>query len=681
MRDLLLSKCADGFEAPVHLVTENEVRSFREREKQEVVAILHDCGEICKAAEVPFQTIQVQNESITEGIMELICHLSIRKLVMGAAANSAYSRRMSTPVSKKANYVLRSAPEFCHIWFVCSNHLVFTREERARKLTEKTESTQLNRSDSTEFQFWSQPLASASGDSSPSSSMHHGSSSPTSTTPPNFVDILYAQLQQVQKEFKVSANKLHRELRQRQKAEKEALEANLKVQAAEKDLTQMKEELKDTNTRLVMAVGRAFNASAQLVSFESETEKLRLKLKETEKNLESSENSQKMYKKIYVNLQTKFDDTLHVAQGSETHIPQHVPIFSYEYSLADLEKATNSFDPCLIIEEGGYGDVYRGFLNHTEVAIKTRFPSSFQGPCAFRREVNVLTNLRHPNLVTLVGTCPESRGLIYEYLPNGSLQDRLICKNNTPPLPWQIRIRIATELCSVLNFLHSRKPNSVIHADINPANVLLDSNFVCKLSGFGSCLFIPSDKVGLTESRQPTFKIDVYSFGIILLCLLTAEFPPQIVEMVQYALENDDFYSMLDHSAGDWPFVRAKQLAHMALRCCHTIPDERPDLASEVWMMLKPSNDPTRSLSNPVWRISDDQVPSYFICPILQEIMHDPHFAADGFTYEASAIKVWFESGHDSSPMTNLKLANRLLTPNRALHSAIQEWQQKHKSV
>ncbi|KAL9245373.1 hypothetical protein vseg_019035 [Gypsophila vaccaria] len=670
---------SNGFDAPAHSVAENEVRRFREGERQEGAAILDACDEICKASKVPVQTIQVRNESITQGILELICQLNIRKLVMGAAANSSYSRKMSTPMSKKANYVLRSAPDFCHIWFVCNNHLIFTREGRSRTLTLKIERNLLNRSDtSVEFQPYSQRRASAAGDSSSLSPSRDIGSSPISTTPSSLIDRLYAQLQQVQKEFKVSADKLHSELKQRQKAENEALEANLKVRAAENDLAELKEELKDTKAKVETALVKVFNASVKLVSCENLTEELRAKLKETEKNLESSENSRTMYKKICDSLQTKFNDAFHVSQGSTDHFSEDVPLFSCDFSLVDLEKATNSFDPSLIIGEGGYGDVYRGFLNHTEVAIKIRYPDSLQGTSEFKKEVNVLTNLPHPNLVTLVGTCTESWGLIYEYLPNGSLQDRLICKNNTPPLPWQIRIQIATELCSALNFLHSRKPNSIIHSDVNPANVLLDSNFVCKLSGFGSCRIISNDEV---VTRPMTVKGDVYSFGMILLCLLTGELSAPIVERVQHALEKNDLYDILDHSAGDWPFVRVTQLAHLALRCCHPILDQRPDLASEVWKMLKPSNDPTRSLSNPLWQISDEQVPPYFNCPILQEIMHDPHFAADGFTYEASAIKAWFDGGHETSPMTNLKLANCLLTPNRALHSAIQEWQQKHRIV
>ncbi|KAL6634888.1 hypothetical protein ACP70R_027559 [Stipagrostis hirtigluma subsp. patula] len=72
----------------------------------------------------------------------------------------------------------------------------------------------------------------------------------------------------------------------------------------------------------------------------------------------------------------------------------------------------------------------------------------------------------------------------------------------------------------------------------------------------------------------------------------------------------------------------------------------------------------------------ESHAPSHFVCPIFQEVMSDPHVAADGFTYEAEAIRGWLDSGRDTSPMTNLKLEHRELTPNRALRSAILEWQQ-----
>lgn len=205
-------------------------------------------------------------------------------------------------------------------------------------------------------------------------------------------------------------------------------------------------------------------------------------------------------------------------------------------------------------------------------------------------QVNILSKLRHPNLVTLIGACPEAWALVYEYLPNGSLEDRLNCKNNTSPLSWQTRIRIAAELCSILICLHSCRPRGIVHGDLKPANILLDSDLVSKLSDFGICRFLSEDEYTVNDTTlcwrtQPkgtliymdpeflstgelTSKSDVYSFGIILLRLLTGRPALGIAKEVQYALDKGNLKNLLDATAGDWPYVQAKQLAHLAMRCC-----------------------------------------------------------------------------------------------------------------
>ena len=119
-------------------------------------------------------------------------------------------------------------------------------------------------------------------------------------------------------------------------------------------------------------------------------------------------------------------------------------------------------------------------------------------------QVVVLSRVRHPNLVMLMGSCSEASGLVYEFLPNGSLEDRLACENSTPPLTWQVRTRIIGEICSALVFLHSTKPHPVIHGDLKPSNILLDANLVSKLSDFViSCLLVKSSTMS-TSLYQTT---------------------------------------------------------------------------------------------------------------------------------------------------------------------------------
>lgn len=253
----------------------------------------------------------------------------------------------------------------------------------------------------------------------------------------------------------------------------------------------------------------------------------------------------------------------------------------------------------------------------------------------------MLTKVRHPNLVTLIGLCPEACALVYEYLPNRSLEDRLACTNNTPPLTWQERTRIISEICAALIFLHSNQPRPLVHGDLKPDNILLDANLVSKLSDFGICqmliqsntttssMYRTTNPKGTLAYMDPEFvrtgevtpKSDVYSFGIIILRLLTGWTPLNISTRVEEAIEAGKLHSAIDPSAGEWPFVQGSQLAHLGIRCTELSRRKRADLMRDVWQVIKPMIKvaalPAHSL--PFLSGSDNRhVPSYFMCPILQ---------------------------------------------------------------
>lgn len=151
------------------------------------------------------------------------------------------------------------------------------------------------------------------------------------------------------------------------------------------------------------------------------------------------------------------------------------------YKIEEIETATEFFAETLKIGEGGYGPVYRARLDHTPVAIKVLRPDAAQGRSQFQQEVEVLSCIRHPNMVLLLGACPEYGCLVYEFMSNGSLEDRLFRRGNTPPLSWQLRFRIAAEIGTGLLFLHQTKPEPIVHRDLKPANILLDRNYVSKI--------------------------------------------------------------------------------------------------------------------------------------------------------------------------------------------------------
>ncbi|KAI3493484.1 hypothetical protein L1887_41876 [Cichorium endivia] len=175
------------------------------------------------------------------------------------------------------------------------------------------------------------------------------------------------------------------------------------------------------------------------------------------------------------------------------------------------------------------------------------------------------------------------------------------------------------------------------------------------------------------STGELTSKSDTYSFGIILLRLLTGKSALGLRKEVQYAMNKENLKDILDPTAGDWPFVQAQQLALLAMNCCD-VRENRPDLVSEAWRVLEPMRVSCGHSSSRFRSEGRCQIPRYFICPIFQEIMQNPMVAADGFTYEEEALKGWLDNGHTTSPVTNVELANSKLVPNLALRSAIQEW-------
>ncbi|MBA0594158.1 hypothetical protein Gorai_011075, partial [Gossypium raimondii] len=134
-----------------------------------------------------------------------------------------------------------------------------------------------------------------------------------------------------------------------------------------------------------------------------------------------------------------------------------------KYTIEEIEEATENFEAHNKIGEGGYGPVYKGKLDHTPVAIKVLRPDAAQGKKQFQQEVEVLSCMRHPNMVLLLGACPEYGCLVYEYMFNGSLEDRLFRRGNTPPLSWRRRFTIAAEIATALLFLHQAKPEPLVH--------------------------------------------------------------------------------------------------------------------------------------------------------------------------------------------------------------------------
>ncbi|ESQ39212.1 hypothetical protein EUTSA_v10001310mg [Eutrema salsugineum] len=740
-----------GAKFPVSSVKEEEVRVFREKEREKVHMILDEYLRICQQRGVRAEKMFIEMESIENGIVQLITELGIRKLVMGAAADRHHSRRMTELKSRKAIFVRREAPALCQIWFTCKGYLIHTREAAMYDTESEYASPRPSISASDLLQTFSTPesehrhisrvhstdsvqqLLSNESSSEHSERVSDGSlntdegeiefdasgatgratvmSSP-SNLPDGVDDSFHDKIRQATSEAHSSKREAFAETLRRQKAENNALDAIRRAKQSESAYSEELKRRKDTEIavskekerfvtikkeqqvvmeELQSAMDQKAMLENQIAESDGTLEKLNQKLDIAVKLLQQLRDERE-------ELQTERDRALREAEDlrsrAETSTLQ-LPQYFTDFSFSEIDEATNHFDSTLKIGEGGYGSIYIGILRHTQVAIKILNPNNSQGPVEYQQEVDVLSKMRHPNIITLIGACPEGCSLVYEYLPGGSLEDSLNCKDNSPPLSWQNRVRIATEICAALVFLHSNKAHSLVHGDLKPANVLLDANLVSKLSDFGTCSLlhsdgsksVPTDVTGTiayldpeaSSSGELTPKSDVYSFGIILLRLLTGRPALRIANEVKYALDSGTLNNLLDPLAGDWPFVQAEQLARLALRCCETVSVNRPDLATEVWRVLEPMRASSGGSSSfHLGRNEHRIAPPYFICPIFQEVMQDPHVAGDGFTYEAEAIRAWLDSGHDTSPMTNVKLSHTSLIANHALRSAIQEWLQHH---
>ena len=256
--------------------------------------------------------------------------------------------------------------------------------------------------------------------------------------------------------------------------------------------------------------------------------------------------------------------------------------------------------------------------------------------------MEILSKLHHPNLVLLLGFCPEIGCLVYEYMENGSLEDQLI-NNKGQPLHWFLRFQIIFDVSCGLAFLHGTKPEPIVHRDLKPGNILLDKNYVSKIGDVGFAKLI-SDLVpeGLTEYRDTVIagtlfymdpeyqltgtvrpKSDLFALGIIILQLLTGKRPHGLVCSIEEAIEKGALPDVLDKSQTDWPIAEAEMLAKLGLRCTALKCRDRPNLESEVLPELE--NILSRVTAS--LKLENIVAPSHFICPILQ-VKNIPYFAA-----------------------------------------------------
>eukprot|EP00250_Pteridium_aquilinum_P019029 c24262_g1_i1 orf=980-4132(+) len=292
------------------------------------------------------------------------------------------------------------------------------------------------------------------------------------------------------------------------------------------------------------------------------------------------------------------------------------------FTFAELDKATDRFRPENVIGEGGFGRVYSGILDDgTKVAVKVLTRDDQHGGKEFIAEVEMLSRLHHRNLVKLIGICTEehNRCLVYELIPNGSVDSHLHgADREVSPLDWEARMKIALGAARGLAYLHEDSNPRVIHRDFKASNILLENDFNPKVSDFGLAKAAPDEGSGHLSTRvMGTFgyvapeyamtghllvKSDVYSYGVVLLELLSGRKPvdmsqpPGQENLVTWArplLTSKEGLELLVDPAleGNFPLDNLVKVAAIASMCVQPEVSHRPFMGEVVQALKLVYND------------------------------------------------------------------------------------------
>ncbi|XVF71033.1 hypothetical protein PTKIN_Ptkin12aG0002200 [Pterospermum kingtungense] len=306
----------------------------------------------------------------------------------------------------------------------------------------------------------------------------------------------------------------------------------------------------------------------------------------------------------------------HTIPNSERGDIQMVEAGNMVISIQVLRNVTNNFSEENILGQGGFGVVYKGELHDgTKIAVK-RMQSgviSGKGLSEFKSEITVLTKVRHRHLVALLGYCLDGNEklLVYEYMPQGTVSRHIFnwAEEGLQPLEWTKRLTIALDVARGVEYLHGLAHQSFIHRDLKPSNILLGDDMRAKVADFGLVRLAPEGK-GSIETRiagtfgylapeyavtgRVTTKVDVFSFGVILMELITGRRaldesqPEESMHLVTWFkrmhINKDSFRKAIDPTIdlNEETLASISTVAELAGHCCAREPYQRPDMGHAV---------------------------------------------------------------------------------------------------
>ncbi|KAL6142311.1 hypothetical protein ACLB2K_060594 [Fragaria x ananassa] len=281
----------------------------------------------------------------------------------------------------------------------------------------------------------------------------------------------------------------------------------------------------------------------------------------------------------------------------------------HRFRYKDLHAATNGFKDSNVIGAGGFGAVYKGTLPSTgcEVAVKKITRNGIQGMREFAAEIESLGRLRHKNLVNLQGWCKKNNDLliVYDYIPNGSLDALIFHPNDKFLLSWKQRSNILKGIASGLLYLHEEWEQVVIHRDVKSSNVLIDEDLNARLSDFGLARLYDHGEIShttgvvgtigyiapeLARTGKASAASDVFAYGILLLEVASGKRPigsghPDQFILADWVMENHQAGRLLDTvdpKLGHYAVKEMELVLELGLLCSHFKPEARPTIRQVV---------------------------------------------------------------------------------------------------